>query len=152
MKNYLFLIVVFALINVFPISCFSQNTNAEAKYQIETLDGNEYFGIILTQTTDTIQFKADKLGEISIPRSEIKKISPITVSEKNGEYWLDNPQSTRYFWAPNGYSLKRGKVIIRMYGYYLTRPYSALPITFRPELERCHFSCFHRLIRPCGQR
>lgn len=112
MKNYLFLIVVFALINVFPISCFSQNTNAEAKYQIETLDGNEYFGIILTQTTDTIQFKADKLGEISIPRSEIKKISPITVSEKNGEYWLDNPQSTRYFWAPNGYSLKKGE------GYY----------------------------------
>lgn len=112
MKKYLFLIAIFSILICFPNVTISQNSKTVEKYQIETLDGNEYFGIILNQTTDTLKFKADRLGEISIPRSEIKKISPITVSERNGEYWLDNPQSTRYFWAPNGYNLKKGE------GYY----------------------------------
>lgn len=112
MKKYLFLIVISALLICLPKVTISQNTNAEAKYQIETLDGNEYFGIILTQTNDTIRMKADKLGDISIPKSEIKKISIITATEKNGVYWLDNPQSTRYLWAPNAYNLKKGE------GYY----------------------------------
>ncbi|PSR57330.1 hypothetical protein AHMF7605_15530 [Adhaeribacter arboris] len=31
---------------------------------------------------------------------------------KNGNYWFENPQSTRYLFAPNGYGLKRGE------GYY----------------------------------
>jgi hypothetical protein len=30
----------------------------------------------------------------------------------SGELWADNPQSTRYFWAPNGYGLRSGE------GYY----------------------------------
>lgn len=113
MKKYLSLIAFFALLIWLPkISVSQNNSKTVEKYQIETLDGNEYFGIILNQTTDTLKFKADRLGEISIPLSEIKKISQLTVTSKNGEYWLDNPQSTRYFWAPNGYSLKKGE------GYY----------------------------------
>lgn len=112
MKKFLFLIAIFSILICFPKVTISQNSNAVEKYQIETLDGNEYIGIILTQNNDTIKFKSEKLGEISILRSEIKKISPITGIEKNGEYWLDNPQSTRYFWAPNGYNLKKGE------GYY----------------------------------
>ncbi|RLD25441.1 MAG: hypothetical protein DRI70_07125 [Bacteroidetes bacterium] len=31
---------------------------------------------------------------------------------KDGKYWSDNPQSTRYFFSPNGYGLKAGE------GYY----------------------------------
>ncbi|OFX57919.1 MAG: hypothetical protein A2066_05750 [Bacteroidetes bacterium GWB2_41_8] len=31
------------------------------------------------------------------------------VKAKDGAYWLDNPQATRYFWAPNGYNLKSGE-------------------------------------------
>lgn len=112
MKKFLFLITFFTLLICQPKISISQNSNTIEKYQIETLDGNEFIGNILEQSNDTIKFKSEKLGEISIPRSEIKKISPITVSKKNGEYWLDNPQSTRYFWAPNGYSLKKGE------GYY----------------------------------
>lgn len=97
---------------------FSPFTNAQTardsvKSQIETMDGNEYIGIILNQTPKSIRLKTEILGEISIPRSEIKRITPLSATKsKDGTYWLDNPQATRYFWAPNGYNLKAGE------GYY----------------------------------
>lgn len=91
----------------------AQNSQDSIKSQIETIDGNEYIGIIIEQTPETIRIKTDKLGEISIPRSEIKQITQLTsIKSKDGTYWLENPQSTRYFWAPNGYSLQKGE------GYY----------------------------------
>lgn len=109
--------------NILPILVFfllslSYITNAQEvkdsiKVQIETIDGNEYIGYILSKTNESVEIKTDKIGVITIPQSEIKTISEInTKKAKDGTYWLDNPQATRYFWAPNGYNLKRGE------GYY----------------------------------
>jgi len=107
---YFFLIVCLIF---FSLSSNAQNSQDSIRSQVETMDGNEYIGIILEQTPETIRIKTDKLGEISIPRSEVKRITQLsTIIVKDGTYWLDNPQSTRYFWAPNGYSLKKGE------GYY----------------------------------
>ena len=112
-KTLSVLILLIVILSGIPKLSYSQNTQDSTKYQIETIDGNEYFGIILNQTPETIRIKTDKLGEITIPQSEIKKISQLTaVQSKDGTYWLDNPQETRYFWAPNSYSLKQGE------GYY----------------------------------
>ena len=42
-----------------------------------------------------------------------KKITPFDVVQIRGDkYWFENPQSTRYFFSPNGYGLKKGE------GYY----------------------------------
>ena len=91
----------------------AQNSQDSIKSRIETVDGNEYIGTILEQNTETIRIKTDKLGEISIPRVEVKRITQLsTLKTKDGTYWLDNPQATRYFWSPNGYNLKAGE------GYY----------------------------------
>jgi len=112
MKKSILLVVLTFLV------CFSYITKAQEvkdsiKVQIETTDGNEYIGIVVNQTKESILLKTDKLGEITIPQTEIRKISPIAIAKsKDGTYWLDNPQSTRYFWAPNGYNLKQGE------GYY----------------------------------
>jgi len=110
LSRYILLVVFLISIS---ISTHAQNSQDSIKYQIETVDGNEYIGIILKQTQEAIRIKTEKLGEISIPQSEIKKITQLSaVKSKDGTYWLDNPQSTRYFWAPNGYNLKAGE------GYY----------------------------------
>ena len=112
-KTLSVLILLIFILSGIPTLSYSQNFQDSTKYQIETIDGNEYFGIILNKTSETIRIKTDKLGEITIPQSEIKKISQLTaVQSKDGTYWLDNPQETRYFWAPNSYSLKQGE------GYY----------------------------------
>lgn len=108
----------FLLAIVVVMVCFSHITNAQdvkdsIRVQIETVDGNEYIGVILNQTKESVEIKTDKIGNITIPQSEIRKISKIsTIQAKDGTYWLDNPQATRYFWAPNGYNLKQGE------GYY----------------------------------
>lgn len=99
-------------------ACFTMPVKAQEvkdsiRYQIETNDGNEYIGIILNQSKESVEMKTDKIGKITIPQSEIRKISEIkTAQSKDGTYWLDNPQATRYFWAPNGYNLKKEE------GYY----------------------------------
>jgi len=114
MKKKMSILTLFlAFLIGIPTLSNAQNSQDTTKYQIETVDGNEYIGTILNQTQETIRIKTDKLGEISIPQTEVKKITQLAVVQsKDGAYWLDNPQSTRYFWAPNGYNLKAGD------GYY----------------------------------
>lgn len=114
MKTLLSILVLFiAFLIGIPVLSKAQNQQDSGKNRIETIDGNEYIGIILEQTNEKIRLKTDNLGEITIPALEIKKITPISQTlAKDGTYWLDNPQATRYFWAPNGYNLKAGE------GYY----------------------------------
>ena len=91
----------------------AQDRQDAIKSRIETLDGNEYIGVVLEQTPEKIRLKTEKLGEIVISVADIKHISELKlVTNKDGSYWLDNPQATRYLWAPNGYNLKKGE------GYY----------------------------------
>jgi hypothetical protein len=82
-------------------------------YRIETTDDNEYVGTITFQDSMLVRINTEKLGEITLKR---KDISSMTVVKKgqlvDGDYWSDNPQSSRYMWAPNGYGLKKGE------GYY----------------------------------
>jgi len=82
-------------------------------YLIETRDGNQYIGEILEKDSGSITLRTENLGVINIKRIDILRISPITRERIIGkEYWFENPQATRYFWAPNGYGLKKGE------GYY----------------------------------
>lgn len=107
--------LAFLLAGLLFLSFFSyaQSGQDSIKSQVETMDGNQYIGIILNQTSESIRLKTDILGEISIPRTNIKRITQLSATKsKDGTYWLDNPQATRYFWAPNGYNLKAGE------GYY----------------------------------
>ena len=114
MKNFISMLSCM----MFCIICISFHSAAQTKQDsirtlIETNDGNEFVGVIVDQTPERIKLKTDKLGELSLLRSDIKKITELSgVRSTDGKYWLDNPQSTRYFWSPNGYSLKKDE------GYY----------------------------------
>lgn len=82
-------------------------------YRLETTDGNTFIGKIIEQDALKLIFKSDKLGDITIDKSDILKMEPIDTKRLiNGKYWFDNPQATRYFFSPNGYGLKAGE------GYY----------------------------------
>ncbi len=112
MKKLLTCIILLISLILFSESSRAQNQEP-TKSRIETIDGNEFIGIILEQNSQQVRIKTDNLGEITIKVADIKRISDITLAKsKNGIYWLDNPQATRYFWAPNGYNLKAGE------GYY----------------------------------
>ena len=87
--------------------------DSTALLMIETIDGNQYIGVIHERTDAAIQLDTQNLGLLTIPLEEIKKTQEISPDRiKKGQYWADNPQATRYFWAPNGFSLKPNE------GYY----------------------------------
>lgn len=81
--------------------------------RVEMNDGNEFIGHIVSQDTSTLILLTDKLGELTFSKRDIVKITPINPGNiKKGQYWFENPQSTRYLWSPDGYGLKKGE------GYY----------------------------------
>lgn len=83
------------------------------KWHISTLDGNDYIGTIVEQDAEKVILLTDNLGQINIPKKQIKVMEPIKKEQiVNGAYWYDSPHNTRYFFAPNGYGLKKGE------GYY----------------------------------
>ncbi len=110
MKNKIILLLFVLL---FTSSIVKAQTKDSTVVKIETTDGNEFIGEIIFQDTARIVLKTDKLGELSIRRTDIKYQETIDVQQiKDGKLWFANPQSTRYFWSPNGYGLKKGE------GYY----------------------------------
>ncbi|NOR86172.1 MAG: hypothetical protein GQ527_01045 [Bacteroidales bacterium] len=105
------ILIIFILVIAAPVA--SQSQTDTLKYHIETFDGNKYIGNIIEQDQEKIIFITANLGEISIKKSDIKKKHVLEEEKmKKGKYWMDNPQSTRYFFSPNGYGLKAGE------GYY----------------------------------
>lgn len=106
------------LLFIFLLTTTSRQVSAQhvadsAIIRIETRDGNEYVGRLVSQDANKVVLLTENLGEISILTKNIvaqKEILPDQI--KDGEIWFPNPQSTRYFWAPNGYGLKKGE------GYY----------------------------------
>jgi hypothetical protein len=92
---------------------FAQNSSDTITWRIETIDGNEFVGKIIHKDSQNITLSTVLYGEINLTTVSIKKIEPVKEGQlKNNELWTENPQSTRYFWAPNGYGLKKNE------GYY----------------------------------
>lgn len=79
-------------------------------WRVETRDGNTFIGTIGFQDSETVRIKTARLGDISIPKADILVMKP--VPGRNvvaGDYWPDNPLSSRHFWGPSGYGLKKGE-------------------------------------------
>lgn len=104
------LLTLFAFIQ--PVQAQTE-IDTTATYRVQTNDGNEYIGQIIHQDEEHILLKTRTIGEITIARINITRLTRISPEQiVNGQIWADNPQATRYFWAPNGYGLKKGE------GYY----------------------------------
>lgn len=113
MKAIKFVLFVLVFILFTNHNTYSQTTKDTSLIQIETNDGNEFIGEIIDQDSVKIYLKTQNLGEIGILKVDIKSQSKINIQQiKDGKLWFANPQSTRYFWSPNGYGLKKGE------GYY----------------------------------
>ncbi len=93
--------------------CAAQEQADTLSYYIQTTDGNTYRGQILSHDSLSTLFNLDRFGEHRFMKTEIKKLEPLDKEKVvDNEYWMDNPQATRYFFSPNAYGLKKGE------GYY----------------------------------
>ena len=79
-------------------------------YRITTIDGNEFIGTLVEQDPQKIVLKTSNLGVITIQKINLKSMEIIETEKiKDGAYWADHMQSTRHFWSPNGYGLRKGE-------------------------------------------
>lgn len=87
--------------------------NATNNIHVETNDGNDYIGQLISKDSMSIRMKTKTLGEITIQKSNIRNIEILQENQvKDGDFWFPNPNSTRYLFAPNAFNLKKGE------GYY----------------------------------
>jgi len=106
-------ILFFLVIFLFSSYLLQAQTQDTSLVNIETVDGNTFLGKVISEDSITVILQTDNLGKITIQKRDIKLREIVEVEQiKEGEVWFANPQSTRYFWAPNGYGLKKGE------GYY----------------------------------
>lgn len=111
-KRYLLL-----LISALYICCFTLKAQVLIDtleyYQVETIDGNQFVGTKVSENDDNISLQTEKFGLIIIQKDDILKQTKLTSSDFSTEVlWPENTQSSRYFWSPNGFGLKKGE------GYY----------------------------------
>ncbi|MCB2206009.1 hypothetical protein KQI65_14805 [bacterium] len=80
---------------------------------IETISGGTILGTFVAEDSSSIRVHDASLGTITIERSQIEAIEYRDASRiKDGEYWYDNPSSTRYVLGPNALPVGNGE------GYY----------------------------------
>ena len=85
----------------------------DSLFHIETIDDNDFTGQIIRQDADVIVLKTEAFGDITIRKARIKSIEVLQTKQLvNGEFWYENPHSTRYFFNANAYGLRKGE------GYY----------------------------------
>jgi hypothetical protein len=85
-------------------------TDSTTIWRIITVDGNEFVGTIEKKDATIIVVTSPIYGELELHTAVINKMEPVDQKQfKGGELWPDNPQSSRYFWQPNGYGLKKGE-------------------------------------------
>jgi len=109
MKNHHGISILIFLLFI-NMACHGQPiADTTISFRIQTKDGNIFTGHILSQDSINLKLRTDIYGEIRIPLTEIKSKNALGyLKVVNNAVWLPNPQSGRYFWAPNGYGLEQG--------------------------------------------
>lgn len=124
--------LLLSLLAFLCLPAISQTGNDSTLIQIETQDGNRFLGKIISENSESLVLSTESFGKVVILQKNIKSRKLIQSGQiKDGELWFDNPQSSRYFWAPNGYGLKRGEgyyqniwVIWNQFAYGITNHFS----------------------------
>lgn len=114
------IIALFLLLSatVFTVHCqtqriFNAPIDTTKTYQIELMDGSEFVGTILYMDTIKMEIRTSSIPMIQIKLASIRKMREIENKMIfNGAVGIPNPNTTRYFFAPSAYNLKKGE------GYY----------------------------------
>jgi hypothetical protein len=99
----------FLLLIIFSISLNAQ-VEERKKSLVTKNDGTEYVGVILQQDAREILLQTESVGELIIPKHEIKSIEEFTGDKyTSAKYAESNIFATRYFFSNNGLPMSKGE-------------------------------------------
>lgn len=114
-SKYAFLLAALAMTAIlFTTTVYAQNVSDQpVKYRIVTTDGNTFIGTLVSENDNEVVIQTEKLGRITISRADIKSMEEVDPADlRGGEYWHENPNSTRYLFGTNALGIRKGE------GYY----------------------------------
>lgn len=107
-----FLLIFLLIVQTGMSTVIARNQPGE-HVRVTTHDENVLTGVIIQENEEEIVLRVEGIGDVTIQRSNIKSMEIIESDRmRNGKYWFENPQGTRYFFAPNALGLNKGS------GYY----------------------------------
>ena len=79
-------------------------------------DGSTIYGRVVVAGADSLTFQSSGGATIQLPISAVKSVKEVATTEvHDGEYWFENPNGTRLFFAPTGQMLKAGEGYVSDY-------------------------------------
>lgn len=108
--------ILLLLITGIGYSQFDIDTTDHSKmYVITTTDGGNFVGHITYYDNKEVIVNTKKMGEVSIPKYQIKSIEELSESNMNnsGEFIPNEIFSTRYFITTNGLPIEKGENYIQ---------------------------------------
>lgn len=87
-------------------------SQADTLYRVETTDGTVFVGAVTELTKDYVIVQTATAGPVKLSMkyvARIEKVTPEEIEIIEDDVWIRNLQSARYFFAPNGYGLKKGE-------------------------------------------
>lgn len=112
MNKQLFIPILFCFLCVGSVNGL-QAQDQRDYYKVITVQNQTFVGELIFEDDEKITLRTESLNRLTILRENIKRIEKINADRiRNGEYWFENPQSTRYFFTPNAIGLRKGR------GYY----------------------------------
>jgi hypothetical protein len=110
MKKRTSIVILFLLILFHCETVLGQRSDSQKIHRIEMVDGSVLIGEILSEDDQYITVKTEKAGTIRIVKSDISNKKIVQQAQfKDGQLWPENIHSTRYFFSPNAYNLRKGE-------------------------------------------
>ena len=98
------------------------------RHVIRLRDGSTLIGRITAVTSDSVRVRLDQ-GEVGLARIGIAQVRQVPrTSLRNGQYWFENPHSTRLLFSSTAYRWKKVPGITRTPGFSRTCSRRASPI------------------------
>jgi len=84
-------------------------TTQQAVAVVKLVDGSELLGVIKSRTPHEVVLVTLAGPEIVVPRDRIKSIAESQGSVVDGEFWREDPLTSKLFLGPTGRSLRKGE-------------------------------------------
>lgn len=113
---HLFVLLLLSTSEIFAQSVKDTTTSESSKIVVVVKnDGTQFIGKILSQDAREVLIETKKMGQVIIPKHEIKEIRELKDSDlsSTGEYLPSEIFSTRYFITTNGLPINKGESYIQ---------------------------------------
>jgi hypothetical protein len=111
-----------------PASAAAQEPKVPT-YELRLRDGSRIYGVIERQSEEQIEFRAISGSLITARSADVLALKEVKGGVVEGEFFPDDPNQTRLFFAPTGRSLPKGSVSFGTYEFIM--PFVQVGVTDR---------------------